>query len=870
MASTSLQFLLADFQNELAEDGFLVPSISGGAQKLYAAASYLRCPGGVVEPCAFMTCPLPCTDPEVEQGWRDLRSALDTARKAGQHVFLSAEDFDRPDVRVEELFDALHGFNVTTLVMYRHYFDWMASVHGHLRKHEMYALRCATDGWCDGDTEWQERRTNTLSDAARRFTPLVEWLHDEMKHYREIFTSAVLRRFAAFGAVDTIVIDPRGAGTPEGTLEESVFCRGWTPNTCSAARANAKRGLVGRFKRKITYGVSEESRINEAAHAETLALELAVVASNEKLLPQGADALQAATLLADFVEEHGTDVPMHCLGDEEGEPSVARRVHQTKKHLQNITLEKVVSVQSFFKNLSGGKRVAGLNKTDALTAYNKALSTTLCSVDARAIFAGHVREAIDHVRAALSCGSHSCAEWRPSGGLPKGPSAAIPARNPIAPTSKHGPTGSPSPSPTGAPSPSPTGAHREQKPRKPEDGMCPKPNDWCIHAGATNEPKECGGVKGHFCYDTEGQSGFSPCNDKKFHHRATWGNVECLPAHCACSSICTRDAELRSASGHCGQALSEGATCTHERLFAVSQPDVGFVVLERNEVYRVDDMVYCDTKSEGCFRGRLDARTIMCERMYRGTLLRKMFAEITSSGSIACDEGCEMKVAAIAEPVPGFSYGSHKDAEHVRSKLEEEGGFLAMGGYERRIEALSRAVEAARDKCTPAADNELVVPLRMGDVLPSTPEAVIQSVKDALASASMQSVRLVVFNAVMHYGSNQLDNTFMRSTESDQANLQFIDMLSTLAKEGIAVPVTFRSEPSVDTDLCYLVHSPHVMIAESKRQGHVGGSFPLLVGELRSRTEGARRHTLSVESPWPMVRTDAMKSLPRTSPPTSG
>ena len=40
---------------------------------------------------------------------------------------------------------------------------------------------------------------------------------------------------------------------------------------------------------------------------------------------------------------------------------------------------------------------------------------------------------------------------------------------------------------------------------------CPKPTTWCVHEGASNAFKECGGVLGHFCTDTLGQSGFSPC-----------------------------------------------------------------------------------------------------------------------------------------------------------------------------------------------------------------------------------------------------------------------------------------------------------------------------------------------------------------------
>ena len=58
----------------------------------------------------------------------------------------------------------------------------------------------------------------------------------------------------------------------------------------------------------------------------------------------------------------------------------------------------------------------------------------------------------------------------------------------------------------------------------PKEG-CPKPAQWCRHAGAVNEPKKCGGVLGHFCHDRAGKSGFSPCDLSKYH--AVWGHFQC-------------------------------------------------------------------------------------------------------------------------------------------------------------------------------------------------------------------------------------------------------------------------------------------------------------------------------------------------------
>ena len=59
----------------------------------------------------------------------------------------------------------------------------------------------------------------------------------------------------------------------------------------------------------------------------------------------------------------------------------------------------------------------------------------------------------------------------------------------------------------------------------PEDDICPKPATWCSHTGATNVPKECGGLPGHYCQDIFGKSGFRPCDEKV---NATWGKVVCV------------------------------------------------------------------------------------------------------------------------------------------------------------------------------------------------------------------------------------------------------------------------------------------------------------------------------------------------------
>ena len=107
-------------------------------------------------------------------------------------------------------------------------------------------------------------------------------------------------------------------------------------------------------------------------------------------------------------------------------------------------------------------------------------------------------------------------------------------------------------------------AARPEPEPTPEGSTCPKPAGWCSRGDAVNQPKECGGIQGHFCRTKGGESGFQPC-DKSI--PATWGaDVECSEPHpaaaCACSSTCSRDAALRSASGYCGQVVEPCLTLT--------------------------------------------------------------------------------------------------------------------------------------------------------------------------------------------------------------------------------------------------------------------------------------------------------------------
>ena len=55
--------------------------------------------------------------------------------------------------------------------------------------------------------------------------------------------------------------------------------------------------------------------------------------------------------------------------------------------------------------------------------------------------------------------------------------------------------------------------------------ICDRPKAWCDYAGATNEPRECDEMPGHFCRDIYGKSGFWSCDEKI---APSWGHFECM------------------------------------------------------------------------------------------------------------------------------------------------------------------------------------------------------------------------------------------------------------------------------------------------------------------------------------------------------
>ena len=195
MGSSSIQAGIATFKYELAKDGFDVPGIKSGRQRLGAVAAQLRCfhkPSHTVnatinESNLLFPSPMLCKDKDVRAGWKNLLRAVEQAHSRGRSLMLSTEDFDLPEVDLEQLAEALHDFNLTTVVMLRPFFSWIGSIHGQVAGRDLRGVRNSGQDvhyllQCVAEEEGVEKaacgtlKDKPLSEVAEQYTPLVDWL----------------------------------------------------------------------------------------------------------------------------------------------------------------------------------------------------------------------------------------------------------------------------------------------------------------------------------------------------------------------------------------------------------------------------------------------------------------------------------------------------------------------------------------------------------------------------------------------------------------------------------------------------------------------------------------------------------------------
>ena len=316
MASSSLQAAIANFAGTLQKDGFDIPGLASGTQRLAAAAAHLRCRGNDGNGARNETGPalsssLSCGDVDARHGWGDLVHALVTARHAGRSIVLSAEDLGLPETNIEALASALHDFDVKVVVMYQPLFEWMASVHvqdawRQLRGRNSgqsldHLLQCVAEDGGEHSLPCRELNVVNLTEVAEQYTPLVDWLtEDAVEAFLPAHTPAVLGRYALFSSVhmQTLIT----SSDPNEPLVH-FFCNGWTPQTCAAISDRAQRN-----KSIAVEGGGEDD--NESVRA----LEVAIEGMRAGWLPESFSAIEATRLMIDVIREMEFQVPLRCLG----------------------------------------------------------------------------------------------------------------------------------------------------------------------------------------------------------------------------------------------------------------------------------------------------------------------------------------------------------------------------------------------------------------------------------------------------------------------------------------------------------------------------------------------------------------------------
>ena len=371
MGSTSIQAAIASFRTFLADDGFEVPGVRLGRQRLDGMAAFLRCgqtrPGGKQELARFPM-PLQCHDTSVRKGWVEVQEAIEKARKARRGIIISAEGLDLPEVDIETLATELRGFNLTAVVvaMNRPFYDWIVSMHKQTSERDLSRVsdssqvvqplfKCmAAAGKGDSCPKLANK---SLSELSMQYTPIVDWLTEEtVRHFLPSFTPAVLKRYAGFG---WSLAQPMSASHPPAQLLEGFFCRGWTPRTCNALRQEYADEHTGRVM--STAAPVRRSTTMSAAAQNVRAVEVAIGGMRTGWLPGDVPALGLVLRIKRVLGSMGVgELPVRCIDE----------------HMEGLLLNTTLEAHALiFGEL-------GFSEREVLReGFRRAAASTLCSID---------------------------------------------------------------------------------------------------------------------------------------------------------------------------------------------------------------------------------------------------------------------------------------------------------------------------------------------------------------------------------------------------------------------------------------------------------------------------------------------------------
>lgn len=281
---------------------------------------------------------------------------------------------------------------------------------------------------------------------------------------------------------------------------------------------------------------------------------------------------------------------------------------------------------------------------------------------------------------------------------------------------------------------------------------------------------------------------------------------------CACSACPLLDP---LASRQCSASIQ---ACADD----IPRVEPGLALLANNSVYRLSDLVH----QEG-YKWRSDSVTVLCDPMYRDTVLREFLSALSSIDgsslqSLSASE-LESSVASLSEGGPGYACttGERGTSSLVFKWPKDDASSTIASIVRRRLN---------EGLCERSTEEELVVNLRMGDRVPVY-EKVAKAVDGRLARDS--SIKRIVFNGVLHFGG------YMKYVATDDSIQENVDVAKRLLKryKSRGLEAVLRSNPDADADLCYLASAPKLI------KGKFG--FATLVHEVRNALQLLPAQTVS-------------------------
>jgi len=235
-------------------------------------------------------------------------------------------------------------------------------------------------------------------------------------------------------------------------------------------------------------------------------------------------------------------------------------------------------------------------------------------------------------------------------------------------------------------------------------------------------------------------------------------------------------------------------------------------VLPSNMVYRVGDIL----RQTG-MRYYHDSAAILCQARYRGTMLRTVLQNASLWKGTSLRNWPDTTLEKVLSSHAQGYYSMLPDDTHSG---------LQLGSKKLMLETTERALMEM--KCSHANESSLVVHIRMGDKTFPDLSSIIPCVWDALQGGDRKEI---ILNGVINFSPNPWLGKF-HYNESQVATIgNDISTLVWTLRKRFQKPVTVRSEPSADDDICFAVKSPNVCFVGT-------GGFVGLLESLHKKVHG--------------------------------